>query len=123
MNIKEIQEQQKTLLAEAEEQRDEIYSSIDYLGIDDIPETDWRDGRDIADINDLVECRQALVDTLELLNSADKKSIHNGRKNLEQIIGTVRRIRREKQEDILKAQKVIDAMNEILDICDGVRKQ
>jgi len=123
MNIKEIQEQQKALIAAAEEQRDEIYSSLAYSDIDDIPETDWRDGRDIADINDLIDCRQALVDTLELLNSADKKSIHNGRKNLEQIIGTVRRIRREKQEDILKAQEVIDAMNEILDICDGVRKQ
>lgn len=123
MNIKEIQEQQKALIAAAEEQRDEIYSSLAYSDIDDIPETDWRDGRDIADINDLIDCRQALVDTLEMLNSADKKSIHNGRKNLEQIIGTVRRIRREKQEDILKAQEVIAAMNEMLDICDGVRNQ
>lgn len=123
MDIKEIQDQQKTLLASAEEQRDEIYSSMDYLDIDDMPETDWRNGRDAAYIEELISCRQLLVEALEMLSSADEKSIHRGRKTLEQAIAAARSVRHERHEDIRKAQEVIDVMNEMLNICNDVRKQ
>ena len=124
MSIEEILQQQKELLVQAEEQRAEIRCSFDndFDSADEVSASDWSNGRDAAYIEELISCRQLLVEALEMLNSADKKSIHRGSKALDQVIAAARSVRRARYEDIRKAQEVIDAVDKLIDICDDVRE-
>ena len=63
-----------------------------------------------------------LVHALELIETGDKKSAHNANKALETLVREARKIRKDKEEDVKKAQEVISLMNEIIDVCDAHRK-
>ena len=47
---------------------------------------------------------------------------HNANKALETLVREARKIRKDKEEDVKKAQEVISLMNEIIDVCDAHRK-
>ena len=78
-----------------------------------IPEIDYADSS--------VRCQQMLIHALELLESGDKKSVHNANKALETLVRAARKVRKEKTEDIQKAQEVVSLMNEIINTCDDLR--
>ena len=84
---------------------------------------EWNDLRDISYVDASVRCQKALVDALELLKKGDKKSIHNANKELEILVGEARRIRKSGKDDLRKAQEIISAMNEIIDVCDAHRQK
>ncbi len=83
---------------------------------------EWDENRDVDYADDAVRCQQMLVRALELLEVGDKKSAHNANKALETLVREARRIRKDKEEDVKKAQEVISLMNEIIDVCDSHRK-
>jgi len=83
---------------------------------------EWDENRDIDYADDAVRCQEMLVCALELLNAGDKKSAHNANKALETLVREARKIRKDKEEDVKKAQEVISLMNEIIDVCDAHRK-
>ena len=83
---------------------------------------EWDDQRDIDYADDAVRCQQMLVHALELIETGDKKSAHNANKALETLVREARKIRKDKEEDVKKAQEVISMMNEIIDVCDAHRK-
>ena len=83
---------------------------------------EWDENRDVDYADDAVRCQQMLVRALELLEVGDKKSTHNANKALEILVREARRVRKDKEEDVKKAQEVISLMNEIIDVCDAHRK-
>jgi len=83
---------------------------------------EWDENRDVDYADDAVRCQQMLVRALELLETGDKKSAHNANKALETLVRDARKIRKDKEEDVKKAQDVISLMNEIIDVCDAHRK-
>ena len=83
---------------------------------------EWEENRDIDYADDAVRCQQMLVHALELIETGDKKSAHNANKALETLVREARKIRKDKEEDVKKAQEVISLMNEIIDVCDAHRK-
>ena len=83
---------------------------------------EWDENRDIDYADDAVRCQQMLVHALELIDTGDKKSAHNANKALETLVREARKIRKDKEEDVKKAQEVISLMNEIIDVCDAHRK-
>ena len=83
---------------------------------------EWDENRDIDYADDAVRCQQMLVRALELIEAGDKKSIHNANKALETLVREARRVRKDKEEDVKKAQDVISLMSEIIDVCDAHRK-
>ena len=83
---------------------------------------EWDENRDIDYADDAVRCQQMLVHALELIETGDKKSAHNANKALETLVREARKIRKDKEEDVKKAQEVISLMNEIIDVCDAHRK-
>ena len=80
---------------------------------------EWDENRDIDYADDAVRCQQMLVHALELIETGDKKSAHNANKALETLVREARKIRKDKEEDVKKAQEVISLMNEIIDVCDA----
>lgn len=84
---------------------------------------EWEEYREIDYADSSVRCQQMLVDALELLETRDKKSVHNANKALETLVREARKIRKEKNEDIQKAQEVISLMDEIIHVCDEHRQK
>lgn len=82
---------------------------------------EWEEYREIDYADSSVRCQQMLVHALELLESGDKKSVHNTNKALEILVREARKVRKEKKEDIQKAQEVVSLMNEIINTCDDHR--
>ena len=83
---------------------------------------DWDDKRDAVYVYNAVQCQTLLIEALELLEQRDTKSLHNANKALETLVHVARGIRKERASDIQKAQNVIDAMNDIIKVCDELRK-
>lgn len=88
----------------------------------DVP-LEWEEYREIDYVDSSLRCQQMLVDALALLEAGDKKSIHNANKALETLVREARKIRKEKTEDIQKAQEVISLMDEIINVCDNHRQK
>ena len=86
----------------------------------DLP-LEWADHRDFEYISDMVECQQALIDTLKIAEKGDKKSLHNANKDFEMLVREARHIKRKRLEDVQKAQEAISFMEEIIEICDKHR--
>ena len=95
----------------------EVESAID----DEDVSLEWEEYREIDYADSSVRCQQMLVDALALLEAGDKKAVHNANKALETLVREARRIRKEKTEDIQKAQEVISLMDEIINVCDDHR--
>ena len=112
-------EKQETLLGKIKENYD--LEEEDCIEDGDVV-LEWDDQRDIDYADDAVRCQQMLVYALELIETGDKKSAHNANKALETLVRDARKIRKDKEEDVKKAQEVISLMNEIIDVCDAHRK-
>lgn len=125
MDIKMTLGTEKTLLETYTEQRNELYKSFgeDFCSADDEHVIlGWIDSRDAEYIDEITSCQQLLVDALAMLCSGDKKSIHNANKAIEKIVREARGIRKERLEDVRRAQEVIDIMDRIIGVCDDTRK-
>ena len=83
---------------------------------------EWDDQRDIIYTSDTVECQEKLITALEMLEQGDKESIHNAKKAFEVLVNEARQIKKDREREIEKAQNVVDAMNEIIKVCDENRK-
>ena len=83
---------------------------------------EWFEHRDLAYISDMINCQKALLDTLKMAETGDKKALHNANKAFEELVCEARRIKKKRNEDIQKAQEVIALMDEIIKICDEHRK-
>ena len=125
--LTEYEEKQKSLFREIKETYDEddfyenesdIESGI--YGGDIILE--WYEYRDVDYIDDIVSCQELLVRALELFEQKDKKSLHYTNKAFEMLVHEARRIKKDRIEDIQQAQSVIDTMDEIIRVCDEIRK-
>ena len=97
----------------------EVESAID----DEDVSLEWEEYREIDYADSSVRCQQMLVDALELLETGDKKSVHNANKALETLVREARKIRKERTKDIQKAQEVISLMDEIINVCDEHRQK
>ena len=97
----------------------EVESAID----DEDVSLEWEECREIDYAGSSVRCQQMLVDALELLETGDKKSVHNANKALETLVREARKVRKERTEDIQKAQEVISLMDEIINVCDDHRQK
>lgn len=84
---------------------------------------EWEEYREIDYADSSIRCQQKLVDALELLETGDKKSVHNANKALETLVREARKVRKERTEDIQKAQEVISLMDEIINVCDEHRQK
>lgn len=84
---------------------------------------EWEEYREIDYADSSVRCQQKLVDALVLLEAGDKKSVHNANKALETLVRDARKVRKERTEDIQKAQEVISLMDEIINVCDEYRQK
>lgn len=84
---------------------------------------EWDENRDVDYADDAVRCQQRLVRALELLEVGDKKSTHNANKALETLVREARRVRKDKEEDVKKAQELISLMDEIISVCDNHRQK
>ena len=104
---------------------DEEYDDLDTIE-DEILSGDiiieWFEHRDLAYISDMINCQKALLDTLKMAETGDKKALHNANKAFEELVHEARRIKKKRNEDIQKAQEVIALMDEIIKICDEHRK-
>lgn len=104
---------------------DEEYDDLDTIE-DEILSGDiileWFEHRDLAYISDMINCQKALLDMLKMAETGDKKALHNANKAFEELVHEARRIKKKRNEDIQKAQKVIALMDEIIKICDEHRK-
>ena len=84
---------------------------------------EWEEYREIDYADSSLRCQQMLVDALEFLEVGNKKAVHNANKALETLVREARKIRKEKTEDIQKAQEVISLMDEIINVCDDHRQK
>ena len=84
---------------------------------------EWEEYREIDYVGSSIRCQQKLVDALELLETGDKKSVHNANKALETLVRDARKVRKERTEDIQKAQEVISLLDEIINVCDEHRQK
>ncbi|MBR6650360.1 MAG: hypothetical protein IKL36_03010 [Clostridia bacterium] len=84
---------------------------------------EWDENRDVDYADDAVRCQQMLVRALELIEAGDKKSIHNANKALETLIREARKVRKDKEEDVKKAQELVSLMDEIISVCDNHRQK
>ena len=84
---------------------------------------EWDENRDVDYADDAVLCQQRLVRALELLEVGDKKSTHNANKALETLVREARRVRKDKEEDVKKAQELVSLMDEIISVCDNHRQK
>ena len=83
---------------------------------------EWFEHRDLAYISDMIDCQKALLDTLKMAETGDKKALHNANKAFEELVHEARHIKKKRNEDIQKAQEVISLMDEIIKVCDEYRK-
>ena len=83
---------------------------------------EWFEHRDLAYISDMIDCQKALLDTLKMAETGDKKALHNANKAFEELVCEARRIKKKRNEDIQKAQEVIALMDEIIQVCEEHRK-
>ena len=97
----------------------DVESAID----DEDVSLEWEEYREIDYVDNSLRCQQMLVDALELLETGDKKSVHNANKALETLVREARKVRKERTEDIQKAQEVISLMDEIINVCDEHRQK
>jgi hypothetical protein len=97
----------------------DVESAID----DEDVSLEWEEYREIDYADSSVRCQQMLVDALELLETGDKKAVHNANKALETLVREARKVRKERTEDIQKAQEVISLMDEIINVCDEHRRK
>lgn len=79
------------------------------------------DYRDLEYMGAKLRCKKALVEALEAFNAGDKKSLHNAKKILKEIMSGARLIKTQRQNDIEKAEESIRTMDEIIAICDKFR--
>lgn len=100
------------------EESDSIKEEIDAGDI----ELEWFESRDLNYIDDILRCYQMLMDALKLSENDNKKDSHNAEKSLETLMRIAREIKKSANDDIKKAQEVINAMDEIIDVCDLHRK-
>ena len=84
---------------------------------------EWDENRDVDYADDAVRCQQMLVRALELIETGDKKSAHNANKALETLVREARRVRKDKEEDVKKAQELVSLMDEIISVCDNHREK
>ena len=82
---------------------------------------EWFEHRDHAYISNMIDCQKALLDTLKMAETGDKKALHNANKAFEELVREARRIKKKRNEDIQKAQEVIALMDEIIKACDEHR--
>lgn len=121
----EILEEKKTdLLLRIKDDYDledatDVESAID----DQDVSLEWEEYREIDYADSSLRCQQMLVDALELLETGDKKAVHNANKALETLVREARKVRKERTEDIPKAQEVISLMDEIIHVCDDHRQK
>lgn len=121
----EILEEKKTdLLLRIKDDYDledatDVESAID----DQDVSLEWEEHREIDYADSSLRCQQMLVDALELLETGDKKTVHNANKALETLVREARKVRKERTEDIQKAQEVISLMDEIIHVCDDHRQK
>ena len=78
--------------------------------------------RDLAYISNMIDCQKALLDTLKMAETGDKKALHNANKAFEELVCEARRIKKKRNEDIQKAHEVIALMDEIIKVCDEHKK-
>lgn len=97
----------------------DVESAID----DEDVSLEWEEYREIDYADSSFRCQQMLVHALELLETGDKKSVHNANKALETLVREARKVRKERTEDIQKAQEVISLMDEIINVCDEHRRK
>ena len=83
---------------------------------------EWFELRDLAYISDMINCQKALLDTLKMAETGDKKALHNANKAFEELVHEARHIKKKRNEDIQKAQEVIALMDEIIQVCDEHKK-
>lgn len=117
-------EKKKDLLSRIKDDYDledvaDVESAIDDQDIS----LDWEEYREIDYADSSLRCQQMLVDALELLETGDKKSVHNANKALETLVREARKVRKERTEDIPKAQEVISLMDKIINVCDEHRQK
>ena len=79
---------------------------------------EWFEHRDLAYISNMIDCQKALLDTLKMAETGDKKALHNANKAFEELVHEARRIKKKRNEDIQKAQEVIALMDEIIKVYD-----
>ena len=82
---------------------------------------EWFEHRDLAYISNMIDCQKALLDTLKMAETGDKKALHNANKAFEELVREARHIKKKRNEDIQKAQEVISLMDEIIKVCDEYR--
>ena len=120
------EEKQKSIISEIKESYIEDGFDEDEIDIDTGIVVDgalqWDELRDIDYIDDVVSCQELLVRALEIFEQKNKKSLHNANKAFETLVHEARRIKKDRTEDILQAQNVVDVMTEIIRICDEIRK-
>lgn len=100
------------------EESDSIKEEIDAGDI----ELEWFESRDLNYIDDILRCYQMLMDALKLSENGNKRDSHNAEKSLETLMRIAREIKKSANDDIKKAQEVINAMDEIINVCDLYRK-
>ena len=131
-------EQAKKLLAEYEKKQAELLQDIkdEYDDCNDYEDNDellaviiggelavsWHDGSKLEYLQNIVQCQKMLVSALEMLEQHDTKAAHNANKALEDLVHDARMIKKIRTKDIQLAQNVIDVMNDIIKVCDEIRK-
>ena len=131
-------EQAKKLLAEYEKKQAELLQDImdEYDDCDDYEDNDellaviiggelavsWHDGSKLEYLQNIVQCQKMLVSALEMLEQNDTKAVHNANKAIEDLVHDARMIKKFRIKDIQLAQNVIDVMNDIIKVCDEIRK-
>ena len=126
--LKGLKERKKGLLIELRDiyelDEEDCESEENILGAlysgDIFPE--WYELRDIEYLDSMISGKKLLIRAIELYEKNDSKSLHNANKAFETLVGDLRRIKKEKKDDIEKAQEVIDTIDEIINICDEYRK-
>ena len=79
---------------------------------------DWQERREFDYACDMVRCQQMLVDALKLVECGE-----NANKEFETLIHEARKAKKEREQDIIKAQQVISLLEEILSECDTHRNK
>ncbi len=76
------------------------------------------DDRDGLYLEDVLRCNDTLIMSLQSLCNPDKKVQHTGKRYIQSVIKTARAIKSSREEDIRKAQEVINVMDEIISVCE-----
>ncbi len=122
MERKEIDTEREKLESLEKEYTELIVSLEETYGIIDYDtELDWEEGRDGNYIEEMCWAQSRLVELLETVSAGDEKDQHRVKKDMEALIHTARQIKKEKNSDIEKAQRVVQAMDDIIVLCDKHR--